>query len=146
MKLVLLALLLVFACADLTRSHNYWYTAAKKLATSGVPLGDVAWGYCDMKCTYLEKYYPLNDFLVINFSESTLKPDFAACYVAIMKNGTTSYALWNTVAKSTYYEKNCGGGDKAELEDYYAQTLGSNPKYKVLPPLEGVGVGTEILY
>jgi hypothetical protein len=60
--------LIALTCADLTRNHDYWYTAGKTPVTSGVPLGDVAWGYCDLKCTYLEKYYPQSDFVVIPFT------------------------------------------------------------------------------
>jgi hypothetical protein len=146
MKTVLLVTLVALASASLTRNHNFWYTAGKVGATSGVPYADLAWNYCDMKCTYLEKIFANTDFVVIPFSESTLKPDFAACYIANNKNGTTTYTLWNTVARNTYYEKNCGGGDTAEVEDYYAATLGATPKYKVSGPILGVGIGTEINY
>lgn len=143
-KLILSIALVSLACGGLTRNHDYWYTAGKSVATSGVPYADKAWGYCDMKCTYLEKYYPGNDFVVIPFSESTFKPDFAACYVAKSSNGTTTYALWNTVATNSYFETNCGG-DKKE-EDYYALTQGDKPKYKVSGNILGVGIGTEIVY
>lgn len=141
--LILLIALIGLACGSLSRNHDYWYTSGKALATSGVPRGDIAWGYCDMKCTYLEKYYSGKDFVVIPFTESTLKPDFAACYVASNNNGTTTYALWSTVAQNSYFNDNCGG-DKTE--DYYAQTLGANPKYKVSGPILGVGIGAEIVY
>jgi hypothetical protein len=143
-KALLFTLALVFlASASLTRNHDYWYTAGKTGATSGVPMGDVAWNYCDMKCTYLEKYYPGSDFVVIPFTESAIKPDFAACYIASTSaTGTTTYALWNTVAKNTYYDSNCGG----DSEDYYAGTQGASPKYKVSGTILGVGIGTEITY
>lgn len=143
-ELVFTIALLAIASGSLTRNHDFWYTAAKAVATSGAPFADKPWGYCDMKCTYLEKYYPGKDFVVIPFTESTLKPDFAACYVATPGNGTTNYALWNTVATNSYFEENCGA-DKKE-EDYYALTQGANPKYKVSGAILGVGIGTEINY
>jgi hypothetical protein len=148
MKLLLLTVLVACASAGFIRNHDFWYTAGKTLATSGIPFGDIAWGYCDMKCTYLEKYYPGMDFVVIPFSESTIKPDFAACYVAVLNAGVTSYKLWDTVASNTYYEANCGSGDanKKEEEDYYALSQGANPKYKVNGDILGVGIGTEINY
>lgn len=142
-ELIFVIALLSVASASLTRNHDYWYTAGKAAATSGIPLGDTAWGYCDMKCTYLEHYYPTSDFVVITFTESTFKPDFAACYVSTILNGVTSYTPWYKVAKNSYFEDNCGG-DKEE--DYYALTTGASPKYKVNGPILGVGIGTEIVY
>ena len=141
--LLLTLALVVLASASLTRNtHDYWYTAAKVGATSGVPMGDVAWGYCDMKCTYLENYYPGVDFVVIPFTESVIKPNFAACYVATQTPAGTTYKLWNTVATNSYFEKNCGD----DKEDYYAATLGASPKYKVDGTILGAGIGTEIVY
>jgi hypothetical protein len=147
-KTILLITLVAFACGSLTHNqHDFWYTATKSVVTTGVPLADIPWGYCDMKCTYLEKYYPGVDFVVIPFSESTLKPDFAACYVARPSINGTSYALWNTVAKNTYYSDNCGvGAGKEETDDYYKQTQGKDPKYKISGPILGEGIGTEINY
>lgn len=144
-KTVILTLVLVaLASAHLTRNHDYWYTANKAGATSGIPYADIPWGYCDMKCTYLEKYYTTHDFVVIGFTESVVKPDFAACYVATpsLTGGNTTYALWSTIAKNIYYDDNCGKDD----EDYYKLTQGANPKYKVSGPILGVGIGTEINY
>jgi hypothetical protein len=147
MKAILLVTLVALACGSLTRNHDFWYTAAKAVAKTGLPFADTNWGYCDMKCTYLERYYPGNDFVVIPFSESTLKPDFAACYIAKTGVNGTSYALWNTVATNSYFEVNCGGGkDQKESEDYYQLTQGANPKYKVSGPILGQGIGTEIDY
>jgi hypothetical protein len=148
MKLILLTILVAAASAGFIRNHNFWYTSGKALATSGIPFGDIAWGYCDMKCTFLEHFNPGFDFVVIPFSESTLKPDFAACYVSAVAGGITSYKLWDTVATNTYYEKYCGSGDPnvKEAEDYYAQTQGNNPKYKISGDILGVGIGAEINY
>jgi len=50
---LLFACLLALTSCSFLRSHNYWYTAGKTVATSSAPMADVAWGYCDMKCTYL---------------------------------------------------------------------------------------------
>jgi len=57
------------------------------------PKADIPWGYCDMKCTYLENYNPGKEFVVISFTKSTKTPDFAACYVATTTNHITNYAL-----------------------------------------------------
>lgn len=148
MKAIILLVLVAAVSAGFIRNHNYWYTAPKVGATSGIPFGDIAWGYCDMKCTYLERYYPGYDFVVIPFSESTIKPDFAACYAALVSGGVTSYKLWDTVATNNYFEKYCGSGDAntKEAEDYYALTQGANPKYKISGDILGVGIGTEINY
>jgi hypothetical protein len=71
-KTLLITLALIsLSCSIFIRNneqHDYWYTAGKAAATSGVPYADIAWGYCDMKCTYLEHYYPGLDFVVIGFS------------------------------------------------------------------------------
>jgi hypothetical protein len=116
MKTVILLLLVAFAMAKYEReNHNYWYTALKTSATTGVPYADIGWNYCDLKCLYLEKYYPNTDFVVKTFTQnSAVTPDFAACYV---KSGTT-LALWNTVATNAFFEKNCG----ADTEDYLHNT------------------------
>jgi hypothetical protein len=139
---ILLALLVALSSCSFLRTHDYWYTATKSAVTSGVPLADVPWGYCDIKCTYLEKHNPGKDFVVISFTESTFKPDFAACYVAQNNNGTVDYALWNKAATNAYYEANCGG----ETEDYYSLTKGANPKYKITGDILGQGIGNEINY
>lgn len=140
------ALLVFIALISLTVSiqlrHNFWYTAPKAAVVKGIPFSDVAWNYCDMKCTYLEKYNPGRDFVVIPFTESTFKPDFASCYVANNNNGTNSYVLWNTVTKNTYFETNCGG----DTEDYWANSKGNDPKYKISGDILGQGIGTEITY
>ena len=132
-KVILLAVLLVFATAKFTKaSHEYWYTAAKKTATTGVPFADISWNYCDLKCLYLETYYPGKDFVVINFEEAAYKPNFAACYVRT----THGYALWNTVAKNNFFEENCGHDN----EDYVA-----NSDYRIISK-EGEGRGARIEY
>lgn len=131
-------MLLALGSASLTRNHDFWYTAGKSAATVGFWKSDYAWNYCDMKCTYLEHWNKGKDYVVINFSESTFKPNFAACYVATSANGTTTYALWNTVSKNAWYETNCG----ADTEDYYALTKGDKPKYTIVGDIEGSGIGT----
>ena len=115
MKVLLLALLVLFATAKYTRaSHEYWYTAAKSTATTGIPYADISWNYCDLKCLYLENLYEGKDFVVINFEEAAYKPNFAACYVRT----SHGYALWNTVAQNSFFEENCGG----DTEDYAASS------------------------
>lgn len=138
--IVLISLIAISSSLELR--HNFWYTAPKAAVTSGIPFSDVSWNYCDMKCTYLEKYNPGKDFVVIPFTESTFKPDFAACYVATSANSTVSYTLWSNVTKNTYFEANCGG----DTEDYYANSKGANPKYKISGDILGQGIGTEINY
>jgi hypothetical protein len=136
--LILAIMLLALGSASLTRNHEFWYTAGKAAATAGLWNSDYAWNYCDMKCTYLEKLFPGNDYVVISFSESTFKPNFASCYIAKTANSTTTYALWNTGGKNTWYETNCG----ADTEDYYALTKGDKPKYTIVGNIEGAGIGT----
>jgi hypothetical protein len=136
--LILAIMLLALGSASLTRNHEFWYTAGKAAATAGLWNSDYAWNYCDMKCTYLEKLFPGNDYVVISFSESTFKPNFASCYIAKTANNTTTYALWNTGGKNTWYETNCG----ADTEDYYALTKGDKPKYTIVGNIEGAGIGT----
>lgn len=134
---ILLLIALISISASLELRHNFWYTAPKAAVVKGIPFSDTAWNYCDMKCTYLEKYNPGKDFVVIPFTESTFKPDFAACYV-VSTNGTSQYTLWSNVTQNAYYEKNCGG----DTEDYYANSQGANAKYKVSGDILGQGIGT----
>ncbi len=101
-----------------------------------MPFTDVAWNYCDMKCISFEKLYPGYDFYVINFKDSLLKPDFSACYVK--KVADTTGALWNTVAKNDWFDKNCG----SETEDY----LKNSGKYPQDGTVLGSGIGTLIDY
>ena len=81
---------------------------------SGVPYGDYAWYYCDLKCLYLHNYHPNATFVWIDFTPNWfLGLRFAACFVEIPptaagKNAT--YELWNTVIKNnTFYNTHCGG-------------------------------------
>lgn len=54
MKTLLLLVLVTLAASRYTRvEHDYWYTANKKTAQTGVPYADAPWNYCDMKCVYL---------------------------------------------------------------------------------------------
>lgn len=107
MKAALLVLLLVTLVASrYTRvEHDYWYTANRKSAESGVPYADVAWSYCDMKCLYFENLYQNADFYVINFKDAVYKPNFSACYARVSGG---SPQLWNKVAENGWYEANCG--------------------------------------
>jgi len=50
---ILVFIVLISFAASLELRHNFWYTAPKAVVTTGVPFSDVAWNYCDMKCTYL---------------------------------------------------------------------------------------------
>lgn len=107
MKIIILIFFVWYASAgDSLRKHNYWYTAARKTAESGIPWADYGWNYCDIKCTSFEKYYPAIDFYVINFREAAYKPDFSACYA---KSPTGYITLWNEVAKNDFYDRLCGG-------------------------------------
>ena len=137
--LIVLIALLAFASATLVRSHDYWYTAQKKLVASGIPYSDYAWNYCDLKCLYFEHYYPGKDFVYINFSEGFFKPNFAACFVrSVLANGTATYALWNTVVtNNTWYNTNCGG----DTGNYWTQSQGTGAKYTVVS-IQGIGIGT----
>ena len=52
-------------------------------------ISDVLWNYCDLKCLYLENYYPNYDFVVLIFShKDSITPTntlgdqkIAACYI-----------------------------------------------------------------
>lgn len=91
--LIVLMALLAFASADFLRTHDYWYTAQKSIVKTGAPLSDLAWNYCDLKCLYLERYYPTADFAFITFNAGTFKPNFGACYVVKTEvTGAKSYA------------------------------------------------------
>lgn len=135
MKAVVFVLLVALATSYHVRTeHQYWYTANKGAAQSGVPFADVAWNYCDLKCISLEKIYPGNDFYVINFKDVVYKPNFSACYVKAP--GATNPDLWSKVAKNDFYDKNCGG----DTEDYL-----KNSVYTKISE-EGVGIGVKITY
>ena len=93
-----LLLLAQTACRHLTRNHEYWATANKRALEKPVPLAAYYWNYCDLKCLYLEHYYPSYDFVSISFSQ-TIKPNFAACFIRkTTSSGAASYAPWSTVA------------------------------------------------
>ncbi len=142
--LIVLLALVAFASAGFLRTtHDYWYTAQKALVKTKARLSDVAWNYCDLKCLYLERYYPASDFAFLTFSQSIFKANFGACYVIKVDPATNAktFALWNTVATNSWYETYCG----KETEDYYALSLGASPKYKV-ESIEGEGKGVETDY
>ncbi len=148
MKTLVFVLLVTLAVSFNVRpSHDYWYSAGRKVVETGAPYVDVAWNYCDLKCLSLEKLYPGYDFFVIYFKDATIyKPDFAVCYVQPAVTGQaqvggvtvgTSAQLWNTVAKNDFYEKNCG----SDSEDYLKNTNGYKEQKR-----DGVGLGVQITY
>lgn len=65
---ILLFIALFSLAASMQLRHDYWYTAPKAVIAKKVPFSDLTWNYCDMKCTYLEKYNPGKDFVVIGFT------------------------------------------------------------------------------
>lgn len=131
--LALLLLVTLGTCYHVRENHEYWYTANRKAAQTNVPYADVAWNYCDYKCTSLEKFVTGVDFYIINFRESTVKPNFSACYG---KSLTGSVKLWNTYLSNSFYESQCG----SDSEDYL-----TNSKYTKLSE-EGTGIGTLFSY
>lgn len=134
MKVLLVLFLVALATSRYVREdHEYWYTVNRKAAETNVPFADVAWNYCDLKCTYLEKLYPNTDFYVVNFKDAFYKPNFSACY-AKQTGGTDK--LWNKVASNDFFEANCGG----DSEDYL-----HNDAYEKISE-EGRGIGTKIEY
>lgn len=133
-------LLLVLLLASLTVSYNirenhqYWYTANKAGAQTGIPYADVAWNYCDYKCTSFEHVVQGVDFFVITFSQGTVSPNFAACYG---RNQAGQVQLWKQYTSNSWYDTNCGG----DTEDYYTNTN----KYSQVSQ-EGVGFGSLFTY
>ena len=101
-KIFLIALMICSALADKSLHHLYWNSNFKSL----ISFSDQFWNYCDLKCLYLERYYPSADFLVINFKDTSSAEsitgisNFGACYV---KDSKGNYALWNTVAQNTFF-------------------------------------------
>lgn len=141
-QLLLLLLALQLASSSLVNTHEFWFTGLKKYVKKGVSSALSGWMYCDLKCLYFEHYFPGIDFVYINFGE-TGKPNFAACYVRkVTATGLVSYSLWNTVVtNNSWYNLYCG----QEYANYYAQSQGSNPKYKVLS-IRGIGIGNYPIY
>lgn len=113
--LALLLLITLTSTYHVRENHQYWYTANRKTAETQVPYADSPWNYCDYKCTSFEKLVPGIDFFIINFRQSSVTPNFAACYG---KNLLGQVKLWNQFAKNSWYESNCG----SDSEDYYANT------------------------
>ena len=54
MKSPFLILALVSASLHLRITHSAWDESLKRLTA----VSDVLWNYCDVKCTYLERYFP----------------------------------------------------------------------------------------
>ena len=61
---------------QLRASHEYWYLRDNPKQTGN----EYTWSYCDLKCLYLEHYYPDKDFVVIVLT-ATFHDNFAVCYV-----------------------------------------------------------------
>jgi hypothetical protein len=136
-SLFALIAVLTLCQGNLLRFHDYWYTDKRAEAINGKI--DHEWGYCDLKCLYLERYYPAYDFVYITFSQTNNKPEFGACFVVkVTSTGAKSYGLWNSVAFNDFFDTFCG----KETEDYYAESQGQNPKFKVVS-IKGEGKGTE---
>lgn len=72
---------------------------------------DYKWNYCDLKCLYLQKYYPEKDFVVLVLG-ATFKETFAACYVKTL----LGYTIWNKVISNDWFEQYCG----SDYKDWYA--------------------------
>lgn len=47
---------------DSVVSHLYWFNKDNPKQLGG---NDSRWNYCDLKCLYLERYYPNKDFVVL---------------------------------------------------------------------------------
>lgn len=111
---------------DLTsNSHQYWFMKNNPIEQGD----DYSWNYCDLKCIYLENYYPDKDFVVVVFS-ALFHDTFAACYI---KNGE-EYTLWSKVVSNSYFEKNCGSDYKDWMHtgDYN------------IDKVYGIGIGTKL--
>ena len=113
--------------------HQYWESAGRAIAETGIPYIDMGWNYCDYKCINLENLYPGIDFYVVNFGDSSHHPSFSACYG---KKSGGSAQIWNKMASNSFYEKYCG----EDTEDYLRDN-----KYEKISE-EGVGIGTLITY
>lgn len=132
---LLLLFLLALTCNSL-RLHDFWFTGLKKYVKQGNAAALSNWNYCDLKCLYLEHYYPGVDFVYINFAE-TGKPNFAACYIRkVTPVGLVSFVPWNTVASNSFFNLYCG----QETANYYALSQGSSAVYSVRS-IRGVGIG-----
>lgn len=106
---IMIATVITITSANLLRSHNYWFTAPKAAVEAMKPGSDKDWNYCDLKCLYLERYYPVYDFCFITFTQQQAKPNFGACYVVKATSaGSKSYGLWNSVATNAFYDTYCG--------------------------------------
>lgn len=136
-QVILLLIAVQLVSSSLVNTHEFWYTGIKKYVKKGISAALYGWMYCDLKCLYFEHYFPGIDFVYINFGQ-TARPNFAACYVRkVTGTGLVSYSLWNTVVtNNSFYNLYCG----QETGNYYAQSQGSSPKYKVLS-IRGIGIG-----
>ena len=93
-SLVLLAITTAAYCLSPRPAHDYWFMSENPREVGD----DSRWGYCDLKCLYLEHYHPNLDFVVLILT-APLRDPFAACYVKTI-NGFT---LWSKVVKNEFY-------------------------------------------
>lgn len=123
--LVLLLLLLGGTLQLTLRTHDYWFNKDNPIARGS----DADWNYCDLKCLYLEKYYPDKDFVVLVLT-APLRDTFAACYVKTSEG----YTIWSKVVTNPFFEKYCGedSQDWANMGDFQIKGV------------FGAGIGTEI--
>jgi len=119
--LAFLLLVTLAASYSIRENHQYWYTANRKTAEAGVPFADVAWNYCDYKCLSFEKLALGVDFYIVNFKQSSVTPNFAACYG---KSATGEVKPWNSYVQNAWFDKNCG----ADTEDWALNTA----KYSIV--------------
>jgi len=75
--LIVSSLSLTHHTHDTVVSHLYWFN---KDNPKNHGESDSRWDYCDLKCLYLERYYPNKDFLVLVLT-APLRETFSACYV-----------------------------------------------------------------
>ena len=107
-------------------THFYWFN---KDNPKNVGNSDTRWDFCDLKCLYLQRYYPNKDFVVLVLT-APLRQTFAACYVKT----ESGYTLWNKVVTNTLYEKICG----KDYKDW------ANMGKFTIKGVYGEGVGNEI--
>lgn len=100
---LIITLLCTATLALQLRTHEYWFLKNNPSAMKG----DKKWDYCDLKCLYLEKYYPEKDFVVVVLT-AKLHDTFAACYVKT----ADGYTLWSKVISNTFFEERCGSDYK----------------------------------
>ena len=97
-------------------------------------VSDVLWNYCDVKCTYLERYFPNTDFLVGTFRNKQDGSTVGACYI---KNILGKLVPWNHEANNQFYSDLCGNTDIDFAKD--------TDNYELVK-LEGEGIGNNVSF